>query len=85
MREARPWGEHKEPKPDTYFYLIRPEDLGAHYISVDIDGRREQISLYNFMGYVMPHDIGKIIVRSAKGIWQVENEEQFKNRTKNHG
>ncbi len=62
-----------------YVHTITEEDVGKpsmKYIKCFHCGITGVI-LFDFMGGVMPHDVGKRIYHDKSGICQVENDEQL--------
>ena len=62
-------------------YIIQKEDINKYLLSViSRDSERDTIDFCNIIGYVQKRDIGKKVVRTEKGNWQCENDDQFAKR-----
>ncbi len=65
-----------------FVYEIKKDDIRKRRIVLKCNGcnnMKDDIDIFNFMGYILPCDIGKRIYKN-KNIYQVENQEQLTKR-----
>ena len=65
-----------------FVYEIKKDDIGKRRIVLKCNccnKIKNDIDIYNFMGYILPCDIGKRIYKNGN-IYQVENQEQLNKR-----
>lgn len=78
MREI--FTPRKPRDPGHVFYTIRPEDVGKNLIPTEIGN----ISVKEFIGRVLKHDVGKRLYRvcdlNGQWFWQMENDTQYNSR-----
>lgn len=68
-----------------HIYTIKKSDINKRVINVKCEYCNKiqyYIDIHNFMGYIMPCDIGKRIYHIKDNIFQVENQEQLNKRLK---
>ena len=71
-----------------YIYTIKKEDINKKYIRIKCkccNKIKHHIDIYNFMGYIMPCDVGKRIYQDKFQTYHVENDEQLNKRLKKEG
>lgn len=68
-----------------FVYEIKKEDINKRIIKLSCPTchHAENIYVYDFMGYIMPCDIGKRIYKYGSGIYAIENDEQLNKRKNN--